>query len=152
MKGEKWGGLSVSLNIHIQIHTHTHTHRWMCYNIMPERNLENDPLGAGGRSRGNSCDEVWHESEWGFMVGTARDRDIHQPSLQCAGKHRSGRLYPVAQPKGLTTPCRYKYSPVSHFLLLITAYLLVVLCELDQGIFPQCLYCSRTGRSLIEAN
>ncbi len=83
-------------NTHILMHTHTGS-----YNIMPERNLENDPWGVDGRSRGNSSDEVW-QFEWDFMVGTARNRDIYQPS-QHAGKHRSHHLYPVVQPEAQHT-------------------------------------------------
>lgn len=114
-------------------HTDKHT-QGKCYNIMPERNLEDDPWGVGGRSWGNSSDELW-QFEWDFMVGTARDRDIYQPSLQRAGKHRSGRLYPVAQPEAHHTPQIQIQSSIT-LPLLITAYLLMVFCEMCQGILP----------------
>lgn len=81
----------------------THLQR-KCYNIMPERNLENDPWGVGGMLWGNSFGELL-QFQWGFMVGTAREGDIHQPS-----QHRSGRLQ---LSHGLTLPWRLYCSPVS---------------------------------------
>ncbi len=78
-------------------HTHQYTRREEVLQYHKGKKSRKWSMGSCGGLQSNSCDEV-RQLEWDFMVGTAGDRDIHQPSLQHAGKHRSGRLYPVAQP------------------------------------------------------
>lgn len=66
------------------------------------------------RSQGNSSYEVW-PLDWGFMVGTASDRDFYQSCLQCAGSHRSGRQFPVAESvANHALRMHSDHSPLSH--------------------------------------
>ena len=64
------------------------------------------------------------------MVGTTRYRDVYQPGLQHAGKHRSGRLFPVAQPQGHhTLLLQIGRSPVTHFPLLLICWWYSMNCK-----------------------
>lgn len=55
-------------------------------------------------------------------MGTASDRDFYQPCLQCAGSHRSGRHFPVAESVASHALRMHSdHSPLSHWRMLIIA-------------------------------
>lgn len=89
---------------------------------MHRKEIEEIIVGGLSAGHGVTPPMKYDPLDWDFMVGTASDRDFYQPSLQCAGKHRSGCLFPVAEPVAShALRMHIDHSALSHQRMLIIA-------------------------------